>query len=59
MENVFSSNGSETIQRKLEIFSKNSFTSLCSVEDLDFFFDIDKIFEWIQNRGFKKVIDFS
>jgi len=59
MENVFSSNGSETIQRKIDLFSNDSVSSVNGVEDLDFFFDIDKICEWIQKRAFKKVISHS
>ncbi len=58
MENVFSSNGSETIQRKIEFFSNNPPNSVGCVEDLDFYFDIDKILEWIQKGAFKKVIYF-
>ena len=54
MEDIFSSNSANIIQKNLNI-NLNSLFELKTNQDLDFYFDIDKIVDWINQNNFKKV----
>jgi hypothetical protein len=55
MEEIFSSNSKEVIQKQLNICLDNKLT-LKSKDELDFYFDVSKITIWIQENQFKRVI---
>ncbi len=50
MEEIFSSNSLNIIEKKIEIFEETK-----NIEDLEFYFDIHKTAEWILNNQFKRV----
>ena len=53
MEEIFSSNSKEVIQKQLNICLDNKLT-LKSKDELDFYFDVSKITIWIQENKFKR-----
>ena len=57
MENIFSSNSSEIIQRKIELISNDlsNNNQIKSIENLDYYFDLDKLTEWILKNNYKRV----
>ena len=55
MEEIFSSNSKEVIQKQLNICLDNKLT-LKTKEELDFYFDIAKVTKWIQENQIKRVI---
>lgn len=54
MEDIFSSNSANIIQKNLNI-NANSSLELKTSQDLDFYFDVNKIVDWINQNNFKKV----
>ena len=54
MEDIFSSNSANIIQKNLNI-NVNSSLELKTSQDLDFYFDVNKIVDWINQNSFKKV----
>ena len=54
MEDIFSSNSGNIIQKKLDI-NANTSPVLHSNEDLDFYFDINKIVAWCMENAYKRV----
>jgi hypothetical protein len=57
MENIFSSNSSEIIQKKIELISNDlsNNNQIKSAENLDYYFDLDKLTEWILQNNYKRV----
>jgi hypothetical protein len=57
MENIFSSNSSEIIQKKIELISNDlsNNNQIKSPENLDYYFDLDKLAEWVVQNNYKKV----
>jgi hypothetical protein len=53
MEDIFSSNSGNIIQKHIDT-SENE-TSLTTDENLEQYFDIDKIVSWITIKNFKRV----
>ena len=51
MEDLFSSNSASIIQKTVEADLIHS----PLIENFDFYFDIEKIVEWIEKNDFKKV----
>jgi hypothetical protein len=54
MENTFSTNASETIQKEI-IIEKNETNSEIINKNLKFYFDIDRSVEWILKNKFRRV----
>ena len=54
MEDVFSSKSLDTIQKKIEIEEKPLNEKI--EENLEFYFDVDKIAIWVKENEFKRVI---
>lgn len=54
MEEIFSSS-ENVIQKKLDI-NQNSIQNLDSNENLDYYFDIDRLVAWIDENSFKRVL---
>ena len=54
MEEIFSSNSEDIIQKKLAVDFQNNLI-LEAPEDFNFYFDIEKIVNWILENDFKKV----
>jgi hypothetical protein len=54
MENTFSTNASETIQKEI-IIEKNETNSETINKNLKFYFDIDRSVEWILKNKFRRV----
>lgn len=54
MEEVFSSNSEVIIQKKLSVDFQNNLT-LDTPNDFNFYFDIEKIVDWISVNDYKKV----
>ena len=55
MEEIFSSNSIKVIQKELDVSLVNN-SSLKSNDELDFYFDIQQLSTWIQEKKFKRVI---
>ena len=54
MENTFSTNAAETIQKEIKIEENESNTEFI-IQNFNFYFDVDKSVDWILNNKFKKV----
>lgn len=54
MEQIFSSNSEEIIQKHLDFSIQNEII-LDSNESLEKYFDIDQTVEWIKDKQFKRV----
>jgi hypothetical protein len=55
MEEIFSSNSIKVIQKELDVSLVNN-SSLKSNDEFDFYFDIQQLSTWIQEKKFKRVI---
>ena len=54
MENTFSTNASETIQKEIKILENETNSELIK-KNLKFYFDIDQSVEWILKNKFRRV----
>lgn len=57
MEELFSSNSKDIIQKQLNVCVQGN-NSLKTIEELDFYFDIQKLTKWISENNYKRVIIF-
>lgn len=56
MEDIFSTNSLNTIQKEIENLSvDNQLLEIKSQDDFDFFFDINQTVSWIEKNDFKQV----
>ena len=55
MEEIFSSNSLKVIEQQLDLNDASLNLSLTSEQDIDVYFDIDRIRSWIGERGLVRV----
>ncbi len=53
MEDIFSSSSNAIIQKKIENINQGQ--AIKSIEDLDFYFDLDRLVEWIKSNSYTRV----
>lgn len=55
MEEIFSSNSLKVIEQQLDLNDASLNLNLNSEQDIDVYFDIDRISSWISKRGLVRV----